>query len=76
MTVLTERLRRLTAHVHARLVTIHARFVAGPDAGQTTVEYALVMLGVAAVAGLLLAWVRGTDLFEKLFDKIVKSITP
>lgn len=76
MTVVTERLHRLIAHVHTRLVSVHARFVAGPDAGQTTVEYALVMLGVAAVAGLLLAWVRGTDLFERLFDKIVKSITP
>lgn len=57
------------------LVNLHARLLAS-QRGQTTVEYALVMLGVAAVAGLLLAWIRGTDLFEKLFDKILKSITP
>ena len=61
-------LRTLAARAHARVLAI--------EAGQTTVEYALVMLGVAAVAGLMLAWVRGTDLFEKLFDKVLKSVTP
>lgn len=68
MTALTARVRRAAVAAHARIVC--------PTAGQTTVEYALVMLGVAGVAGMLLAWVRGTDLFEKLFDKILKSITP
>lgn len=70
MNVVT-RLRYAVTRVHASLST-----GGPPERGQTTVEYALVMLGVAAVAGLLLTWVRGTDLFEKLFDKIIKSITP
>lgn len=63
---------------HRAAVRVHARLLApaASERGQTTVEYALVLLGVAAVAGLLLAWIRGTDLFEKLFDKILKSITP
>lgn len=56
-------------------VKMHARLLTA-EAGQTTVEYALVMLGVAAVAGLLLAWVRTTDLFDRMFEKILKNITP
>lgn len=67
-------LQRMLVIAHARVVAPSPR--AAGEGGQTTVEYALVMLGVAAVAGLLLTWIRGTDLFEKLFDKILKSITP
>jgi len=70
---------RLFRGVRRGAVRVHAAVLARifrPAGGQTTVEYALVMLGVAAVAGLLLGWVRGTDLFEKLFDRIVKSVTP
>ncbi len=69
------RLARIVAALRRLLVTIHARLVS-PQRGQATVEYALVMIGVAAVAGLLIGWVRGTDLIEKLFDRVVKQITP
>lgn len=44
------------------------------DAGQTTAEYALVLLGVAAIAMLLLAWARGTGAFTDLFDAVLDSI--
>lgn len=72
----TQGARRAAVVTHARVVTGTAPEAVRRQEGQTTVEYALVMLGVASVAGLLLAWVRGTDMFEKLFDKVVKSITP
>jgi|GEM_PF-695008 len=44
------------------------------DAGQTTAEYALVLLGVAAIAMLLLAWARRTDTLNQLFDDVLASL--
>ncbi len=69
------RLARIVGALRRLLVTTHSRLIS-PQRGQATVEYALVMIGVAAVAGLLIGWVRGTDLIEKLFDRVVKQITP
>ena len=43
--------------------------------GQATAEYALVILGAAAVALLVVAWASGTDKIGKLFDFIVDNIT-
>ncbi len=44
------------------------------DAGQSTVEYALVLLGAAAVALALVAWVTRSDAVSRLFDAIVGRI--
>ena len=53
----------------------------GPDsctvrgqAGQSTVEYALILLGAAAVALVVVAWVTQTDLIGRLFDTVVGQI--
>lgn len=43
--------------------------------GQTSAEYALVLLGAAAVALLILAWATKSDLVGKLFDTVLKAIT-
>jgi len=43
--------------------------------GQASAEYALVLLGAAAVALLVVAWATKTDLIEKLLDKVVKTVT-
>lgn len=43
------------------------------EAGQTTAEYALVMLGAAAVATLLIVWARGGAI-QNLFDKVISKI--
>ena len=43
--------------------------------GQASAEYALVLLGAAAVALLIVAWATKTDLVEKLLDKVLKAIT-
>lgn len=44
------------------------------ERGQGTVEYALILLGAAAVALVVVAWVTRTDLIGRLFDTVVGSI--
>ena len=44
--------------------------------GQTTAEYALVIIGVAAIASLLLAWATKSNAITKLFDSVIDKITP
>ncbi len=54
-------------------VVHRARRFAG-EAGQTTAEYALVILGVAVVAGALAIWAKGgaiKDLFDDVIGKIL-----
>ncbi len=43
------------------------------EAGQTTAEYALVILGVAVVAGALAIWAKGGAI-QDLFDEIIHDI--
>ena len=42
--------------------------------GQATTEYALVLLGAAAVALLLVAWATRTGAFGSLLDAVMDSI--
>jgi hypothetical protein len=53
---------------------LRARFVA--EVGQTTAEYALVILGAAAVATVLITWATQSDAVTKLFDSVVSKILP
>lgn len=66
----------LIAHLaliaHHRPVTDRAR--RRDEAGQGTVEYALILLGAAAVALVVVAWVTRTDLIGRLFDTVVGRI--
>jgi Flp pilus assembly pilin Flp len=51
---------------------------AGFDAqeeGQTTAEYALVILAAAAVAIVLIAWARSSGKLPDFFNKIIDNIT-
>ena len=62
---------RLFAH-------LHAWFVAGEDRGQATTEYALVMLGAAVVALLVVGWATsggGGGKIGHLFDRVIDAIT-
>ncbi len=47
--------------------------------GQTTAEYALVLLGAATVALLVLAWAANSgkvqDLLDRVFDSIISKVT-
>jgi len=60
-------LNRFTSRVRARLQHLGER-------GQATAEYALVLLGVAALALLVLAWAGGTDKVGELLDAVIDSI--
>ena len=51
------------------------RRLARDERGQASAEYALVLLGAAAIALLIVAWATKTDLVEKLLDKVLKTIT-
>ncbi len=44
------------------------------DRGQTTAEYALVLLAAAAIALLVIAWATKTNRIGKLFDFVVDQI--
>ena len=46
------------------------------DVGQTTAEYALVILGAAAVATVLITWATKSDAVTNLFDSVVSKILP
>jgi len=46
------------------------------EAGQTTAEYALVILGAAAIGTLVLTWATKSHVIGKLFDMVVSKILP
>lgn len=43
--------------------------------GQSTVEYALLVVGIATVALLVLAWASSTDVVGALFDRVFRWVT-
>jgi Flp pilus assembly pilin Flp len=50
------------------------------ELGQTTAEYALVMLAAAAVVAVLIAWAQGEDnglkdFFSSIIEKISSSVS-
>jgi Flp pilus assembly pilin Flp len=45
-----------------------------PEGGQTTAEYALVILAAAAIALVLLAWARSSGKLPAFFDQIIDRI--
>jgi hypothetical protein len=47
---------------------------ASPEAGQATAEYALVLLGAAAIALLLAAWAAKSGAIGRLFDAVVDQL--
>ena len=44
------------------------------ERGQASAEYALVLLGAAAVALLITAWATHTNLVGKLLDAVLKHV--
>ena len=51
-----------------------ARSRARDDRGQSTAEYALVLLGASAIALLLVAWATKTDKITDLLDGVVDKV--
>ena len=46
------------------------------EAGQTTAEYALVILGAAAIGTLVITWATQSHAISGLFDKVINKILP
>ena len=51
-----------------------ARDLGRADRGQSTAEYALVLLGAAAIAVLVISWATNTNLVGKLFDFVLGKV--
>ena len=66
------RLLRLVTTLHDGGPSDRTR--ASTEAGQASVEYALVLLGAALVATLLNGWATKTDLLNQLFDHVLNLI--
>lgn len=64
---------RLAVAVQSRVATSLARS-RRDERGQSTAEYALVMLGAAAVALMLVTWASRTDKIGRLLDGVLDSI--
>lgn len=45
------------------------------EAGQTTAEYALVLIAAATIAMLIVAWASNTGAISQFFDTIIERIT-
>jgi Flp pilus assembly pilin Flp len=60
------------------MARIHSWWLRGDDAGQATTEYALVMLGAALIALLVVAWATGgggAGKIGRLFDSVIDAVT-
>ena len=65
----------LYLQVHAALLGLAHACRRREERGQTSAEYALVLLGAAAIALLIVAWATKTDLIGKLFSAVLDAIT-
>ena len=65
-------LRRLVIRVRSAA----SRVPAPGESGQSTAEYALVILGAVAIATLMINWATGSHAISKLFDTVVSKILP
>jgi hypothetical protein len=45
------------------------------ELGQTTAEYAMVLLAAGSIAMLVVAWAQGNDAIGTLFDTVLSKIT-
>ena len=46
------------------------------ESGQSTAEYALVILGAVAIATLLITWATGSHAISQLFDSVIERVLP
>jgi Flp pilus assembly pilin Flp len=64
------------ARIHAWYLW-HARPLVADDEGQATTEYALILLGAALVALMLVAWATtggGAGKIGRLFDRVIDAV--
>jgi Flp pilus assembly pilin Flp len=53
---------------------LHARRAFQREEGQTTAEYALVILAAAAVAVVLITWAHSSGKLPAFFDQIIDTV--
>ena len=59
----------------ARMVrSLQQRCVSTCERGQSTAEYALLLLGAATIAMLVVSWAAGTGKIEQLFNAVIDSV--
>ena len=63
---------RLSAFIIQVGADLRSRF--SDDRGQSTAEYALLLLGVATIALIVVTWASGTGKIAELFDAVIDSI--
>jgi Flp pilus assembly pilin Flp len=59
------------------MIRTHTRFITRNQSGQATTEYALVLLGAAVVALLIIAWATaggGAGKIGRLFDSVLDTV--
>lgn len=64
--------------MHRLIVRIHGWLLTHDDRGQATTEYALVLLGAAVIAMLVVAWATaggGAGKIGQLFDRVIDAVT-
>ena len=64
---------RLGAWLQSHRSSLRARVAV--ERGQTTAEYALVILAAAAIAFVLLAWAKSSGKLPAFFDEIIDRIS-
>ena len=64
-------LTTIAVHLHALWLS---RSAGADDRGQTSAEYALVLLGAAAVALLIVGWATHTNRVGKLLDSVLDTV--
>lgn len=64
----------VSLHVITLAATDRIRRRLGEDRGQSTAEYALVLLGAAGVALLLVAWATKTDKITRLLNSVIDQV--
>lgn len=60
----------ISTAVSSALDSLHER----GERGQSTAEYALLLLGAATIALIVVTWATGTGKIGELFDAVVDSI--
>lgn len=68
-------MQALAARLHLVLAARPAVARLRGERGQSTVEYALVILAAAALALVVVAWAARTGRIDALFNSIIDSVT-
>lgn len=70
-------MRTQLLRLHIRISQRWRRWQDADDAGQATTEYALVLLGAAIIALLVVAWATsggGAGKIGRLFDRVIDAV--